>query len=127
MRLEPFDGAVAELSRVLLDAGPVPLDEVELEVKLGKEDAEVAPRQHELLDRVLLLLEVSLLREQKLEAARDFISPAHVHWNIDALPLADAHGLFCRLALLPVRGAALAVVHGIVGGDGLFFALSKNL
>jgi hypothetical protein len=25
-------------------------------VELGKEDAEVAPRQHELLDRVLLLL-----------------------------------------------------------------------
>jgi hypothetical protein len=37
-------------------------------VELGKGDAEVAPRRHELLDRVLLLLEVSLL-EQKIDTA----------------------------------------------------------
>ena len=40
---EAPDGLVALLAGVPLDAGPVALDEVELGVVLGKEDAEVAP------------------------------------------------------------------------------------
>ena len=63
-------GLVALLARVPLDAGPVALDEVELGVVLGKEGAVVAPRKDELLDGVLLCLEVRLLRQEELEAAR---------------------------------------------------------
>jgi len=52
------------------------------------------------------------------------VSPAHVHRHVDALPLADAHGLLCRLALLPVRGAALAVQLGSLRDDA---ALEQDL
>jgi hypothetical protein len=63
---------------VTLHAGSVAFDKVELGVELGEENAEVAPLQHELLDSVHLLFEISLLRKKKLEAARLAVFPPHV-------------------------------------------------
>ena len=56
-------GPVAVLAGVPFDTRPIPLDEVQLRVVFWEEDAVVAPRNDELLDGVLLILEVWLLRE----------------------------------------------------------------
>ena len=87
---EAFDGLVALLAGVPLDAGPVAFDEVELGVVLEEEDSEVAPRDDELLNGVLLELEVRLNRQEGFVAARHAVRHALVLRDVSALVLADA-------------------------------------
>ena len=100
------------LARVPLDARPVSLDEVELGVVLGEEDAVVALRDDEFLDGVLLLLEVALLREEELEAACRAARPAGVLRDIDAPAFADARLSHGGLPLRLARGGARALELG---------------
>jgi phage tail protein X len=80
-------------------------------VELGEKDAVVPTRDHELLDGVLLALEVRLLREEVLEAARRAAGHARVLRHVCALSLPDA--------TLGLGGHALLLVVGVACSLGL--------
>lgn len=97
------------MAGVPFDTRPIPLDEVQLRVVFWEEDAVVAPRNDELLDGVLLILEVRLLREDVLEAAGLAVQYASMLRHLHAFSNPDAFLGLCILSLLLVRRAALGL------------------